>query len=74
MKELINENWSHTLSEAGNGELLLAVVCGTVAIFEITIVLNSDERARYKKEGASFVSELAGHVRDRPSDYLSRRM
>lgn len=73
MKELLQDHYNYTLYE-NEGKLLLAVVCGTVAIFDLTIELNKAEKRQFDKEGQPFIASLADKVRYAPDDYLKRRV
>lgn len=53
-------------------DLVLNVLCGTVGQFGVEIVLNEAEREKYKREGDSFIVELANLVLRDPNAYRSR--
>lgn len=71
MKEILQEYYNYTLYE-NEGKLLLSVVCGTVAVFDLTIELNKAEKLQFEKEGQSFIASLADKVRYAPDDYVKR--
>jgi hypothetical protein len=72
MKELIREDWNYILYEQEQG-FLFSVTCGTVAIFEISIVLNTQEVKHFQEQGQAFLQTLADRIRDNPNEYLNRR-
>lgn len=53
-------------------DLILDVLCGRVGQFGVEFVLNDSERERYRREGDSFVKELADLVLQDPNAYGSR--
>ena len=73
MKELIKKNWDYTLYDNQN-TMLLKVLCGTVAAYNITIELNPLEIEYYKNRGEDFINELARKTQSTPSLYTHRNM
>lgn len=73
MKPVASEHWFFDLYADDTG-YLLEVVCGTVAVFTITIRLDADESRRYAERGLDSVRELADRVRASPSEFLGRRV
>lgn len=73
MKELIRDDWNYTLYEQEQG-LLLSVVCGTVAIFEVNVLLNEDEIKHFQKDGKDFLQLLADTIRSNPDEYFQRKV
>ena len=73
MKELIKKNWSYTFFER-DISYILQVMCGSVAMYEITIMLDPNEEIRYKKEGESFIDNLAKDIQTYPSKYTKRNI
>jgi hypothetical protein len=71
-KELLvdHERW-YTLLEDENG-LLLAVVCGGVAMFEVRIRLTEGEAESYRKQGKPYLDDLARSVAYAPDRYRER--
>jgi hypothetical protein len=53
-------------------ELVLNVLCGRVGQFGVEFPLTDSERQRYKREGDSFIQELADAVRRNPDAYKHR--
>lgn len=74
MEELLNEPCLFSLNRDGGGVLYLEVECGTTAVFLVKLRLSSEEKAEFEKRGASFITDLAWSVRDRPDHYLKRKV
>ncbi len=62
--------WDWSLYRLPGGELLLSVVCGSVALFEVEVVLDADQRAEYEAEGISVVEQLAAAINYSPRKYI----
>jgi hypothetical protein len=73
MKELLQDHYNYTLYEK-EGKLLLSVVCGTVAVFDLTIELTQTEAQKFEQEGQAFIASFADTIRYAPDDYLKRRV
>ncbi|OUR83989.1 hypothetical protein A9Q82_01550 [Cycloclasticus sp. 46_120_T64] len=69
MKIVETEKWSYTLY-CNDQSYYLAVVCGSVGIYEIVIELKVDEIEKMKDEG--FIAKLASLVRSHPEAYSER--
>ncbi|UFH54369.1 hypothetical protein [Spirosoma sp. KNUC1025] len=74
MKELAKEGWNYSLSENDSGELLFTVVSGSVGLYEISLLLTADEIDRYKKEGNTYLANLANEIRTHEPDFASRKI
>ncbi len=61
-----------TQLRAEGDELILNVLCGGVGQFGVEFALNEPERERYRRDGDSFIQDLAGAVRRDPNAYGSR--
>ena len=72
--KIIESKWDYLLEKDDNGELILEVVCGTVAIYTITFRLNDKEVKAWESEGERFLRHLSYNVRDHPKEYLVRRV
>ena len=70
---LINKEWAYTLFEQA-GNLLLSVVCGTVAVFTVTVKLNPQEVRAFEQQGESFIDQLAQQIADDPQSYQHRNV
>jgi len=73
MRILQEENWFYTAWVDEKDEYFLEAVCGTVAIFTITVKLTAEEIAAYHKNHES-LRMLAQSIVDRPDDFLHRRV
>ena len=52
----------HELSLDDAGHYSFSVVCGGIAMFEVTIRLSADEVAAYQRDGRAFLVRLARSV------------
>ena len=73
-KIIIDSPWNYTLYQDDAGVYTFEVVCGTVAIYTITFLLNEQETAAWEKEGEQALRHLTYRVRDYPKEYMSRRV
>lgn len=73
MKKLMEESYSYILYEKDE-ELILSVLCGTVAMFDRTIVLNAEERSAFEKNGKEYIDSLAARIRFSPSSFDERHI
>ncbi|WP_369049343.1 hypothetical protein [Tenacibaculum sp. UWU-22] len=73
MKELIKKKWDYTLYD-NQKSLVLKVLCGTVAVYDISIELNPLEVEYYKNSGEGFIDKLAKEIQSNPSKFLDRNI
>jgi len=73
MEKIIDKYYDYILYQKEN-DLILSVVCGTVAVYDITIALNPQETQEYHKKGGSFLDTLASTIRSYPEEYFKRRI
>ena len=73
MKELLKKDWDYVLYEK-DFQLVLSVVCGRAALYELNIELNELETIQYHKKGETFISSLANKIRNSPSNFKNRDM
>lgn len=71
MKEVINSPWNYVLIEHDE-KYLLSVLCGTSAMYNVDIMLSSQELVQYRRHGISFITDLAKDIRTYPSKYSDR--
>lgn len=72
MKEIAaQKKWVYTLYKTDEG-MLLSVVCGGVAMFNVDVLL-SDEEVRQSKQDESFIDALAEKIRNNPKQYTPRK-
>lgn len=71
MKKILEKPWTYILY-LDNDKYILSVVCGSVAMFEINLVLDDVENAGYREQGEVYISQLAAAVRDAPKAYMDR--
>ena len=73
MRVIFKKPWDYTFSEE-EGKYYLSVSCGTVAVFDVNIQLNSEEVSSYEKKGEEFIDQLAGDIRFAPKEYSNRHL
>lgn len=74
MTLLEDEHYFYSLwLDESTGDKYLEVVCGTVAIFTVTVRLTPDELQRTDAD-PSFARVLAQRIVDSPSSYTVRRV
>lgn len=71
MQTLIKKDWEYVLYK-DEQKYLLEVVCGTSAMFEVTIALNREEIEGYLSDGESYISQLAEKIRNSPNEFSDR--
>ena len=69
MKELLKEAWSFTLYEDDKGKLLLEVMIGSLAMYELKYELPPEDVAAYREEGAGYIKRLVRDIQENPSNY-----
>ena len=68
---LLQKDWFYTL-ELLSDQYILSVVCGSVAIYDIKIQLNTKEVDQFKEKGEAFIEQLAASIRFSPTAFKSR--
>lgn len=71
IEKLEQEAWSYALFEDGEA-LILTVVCGTIGVYERTLVLTDEEAASYRARGREVVARLADEIRQREGRFEER--
>ncbi|MEL6562684.1 MAG: hypothetical protein AAFQ94_31235 [Bacteroidota bacterium] len=71
MKELLKKDWQYILFE-DEEDLLLKVICGSVAIFELNIKLNDLEKTNFQLLGEEYIDKLAHEISSNYTKYQSR--
>lgn len=69
-KEIKRKDWYWILYRSDEG-LLLSVLCGTIAMYDVTVRLSDDEETRYLAD-QGFLDELAAEIRYSPDSYRER--
>lgn len=70
LEEITRKDWYYILYRSPEG-LLLTVLCGTVAMFEVSVLLTEDEVARYRVD-PGYLDELSAAIRFSPDTYRAR--
>lgn len=74
MKEVVKKNWEYVLYQTEQSELILSVVCGSVALYDFDFVLDAQEKEQFKEEGSKFLDELAAKVNYNPLAFEHRKV
>ncbi len=74
MKEIIKKDWEYTLYQSDDNKLLLSVLCGTVALYDLVIQLNEEEKAKFEKDETEYLNNLAEDIRTNTSKYENRQV
>ncbi|WP_294304370.1 hypothetical protein [uncultured Chryseobacterium sp.] len=72
MQVLIKKEWQYILYKEDQ-KYLLEVVCGSLGIFELKIVLNSEEINDYLSYGEIYIAELAEKIKNSHAKHLGRK-
>jgi hypothetical protein len=68
-----DQNLMYTLFEDGSGQVVLNVVVGGFAMYEVSLPLNDEELRRYHDEGKIFIDKLASVIsRNDQAKYAGR--
>lgn len=54
--------WLYRLLRAPDGMLILEVVVGTIAMYEVRVRLTPEEAAAYAREGTAFTDRMAQEI------------
>ena len=73
MEILAEDHFFYTLSRNTSAEYILETVCGTSAVFTITIKLTRAEIEKFESDPQS-IRVLAQDIVDHPREYLNRRI
>ena len=65
--------WDWMLIREPDGSLLLSVVCGSVGIYEVDVLLDTEQTAAFAANGAPVLQRLAEAVRKNPAHHLALR-
>lgn len=67
-----DDGWMFELRQRPGGALVFEVVVGTIALHEISFVLDEAEAGRWQREGKVFLDSLARQVVANPAAYEPR--
>ncbi|MBN8694078.1 MAG: hypothetical protein J0L69_12860 [Bacteroidetes bacterium] len=71
MKLLINKDYNYSLFHFNN-KLYLTVICGSVALYEVTIELNKEEKENYLKKEETYIDKLALEIQSNSKRFAGR--
>jgi len=70
---IVDREKMYRLVEARNGELRLGVLCGGIALYEVTFALSEAEIEHYRSEGKAFLDALSYEVARDKEKYGARK-
>ena len=70
-EKIMQKRWAYTLHRLKDGRVVLSVLCGSAAMFELNIPLD-DEAAAKAIVDQSFLEEYANNIRNNPEQYAPR--
>jgi hypothetical protein len=68
-EKLAHEAWAYTLYRLEKGCVVLSVVCGGAALYELNIPLDDDTAARAISD-QKFLEAFASRIRSYPDEYV----
>jgi hypothetical protein len=68
----VDQERMYRLFEGRSGELSLAVLCGDIAVYEVSFVLSSKELEKYMSDGKAYLDSLSFEVAKNPELFESR--
>jgi len=68
-ERVAESTWDWILYREPGGRLVLSVVCGTVALWEVEVEVGPGLRAAYEAEGLEPIRRFAREVTEHPSRY-----
>lgn len=69
--EIERESWNYILFRRRR-DIIISVVSGGVALYEINVRLNDEDVSNYESNGKGFLKELANEIRLRPGRFEDR--
>lgn len=73
MKEVVaQKKWVYTLYQTDEG-MVLSVVCGGVAMFNVDVLLSDEESIQIDKD-ERYLDFLAENIRNDPKKYMSNQL
>jgi hypothetical protein len=70
-EKLAHEAWAYTLYRLEKGGVVLSVLCGGAALYELNIPLDDDTAARAISD-QRFLETHASRIRSNPDEYVRR--
>lgn len=67
-EKIAEKSWLYTLYRVDDGSIVLSVLCGGVAMYELNIPLDNEVAVR-AIEDEKFLEKLASEIREHPQQY-----
>ncbi len=74
MKELIIEPWNYIVYLDDKGSYVLSVVCGSAGLYDITFLLNENEKFLFMEKGKEYIDIFSSEIRNKPEKYIDRKI
>lgn len=72
-EKIAEKPWTYTLYKLGDGAIVLSVLCGGAAMYELNILLD-DETASKAIADEEFLGKYANGIPDHPEQYAERNI
>lgn len=69
--KIAEKRWAYTLYKLSDGSIVLSVLCGGAAMFELNIPLDAEDAEKAVLD-EKFVEEYASSIRTNPERYAHR--
>lgn len=70
-QEILKREWEYTFYKEGE-YFYLSVLCGSVALYDLIIQLDSNELLQYHEDGQTYLNKLVEEIRNHPSCFIGR--
>lgn len=70
-QKIAEKPWKYTLYRLDDGSVVLSVLCGGAAMYELNIPLNHGAAGEASTD-ESFLEKFANDIRDHPQQYVDR--
>lgn len=72
MQKITEKHYDYILYKE-NEEYIFSVLCGTIAVFDVTIKFNQQEQEEYQQKGEAFLDTFSDTIRSNPESFFDRR-
>lgn len=70
-QEILKREWEYTFHKEDEN-FYLSVLCGSVALYDLIIQLDSNELLQYHEDGQTYLNKLVEEIRNHPSRFIGR--
>lgn len=68
---IVEEDWLYTLYKKED-DYYLSAVCGTIAVFTVTVQLAEDEKKIFEEQGEPYIKRMAYAIINSPNSFEKR--